>query len=165
MMHQAGEGGVIKGTGGYTDLASMYEMSRGFDGGKHANRRDNVFNTLSNLKIVEPTEKAATIESVKTAETVKPTETGENLLDRITRRLTSAAEESNKKLTETLDTVVTKTTEAMQKIELSKAPNSATDLNNHEDVPDKILNFVFGVNPGGSYSENIFSMEQEEKGC
>lgn len=159
MMHQVGEGGVIKGTGGYTDLASMYEMSRGFDGGKHANRRDNVFNTLSNLKIVEPTEKAATIESVKTAETVKPTETGENLLDRITRRLTSAAEESNKKLTETLDTVVTKTTEAMQKIEFSKAPNSTTDLNNHEDVPDKILNFVFGVNPGGSYSENIFSME------
>ena len=159
MMHQVGEGGVIKGTGGYTDLASMYEMSRGFDGGKHANRRDNVFNTLSNLKIVEPTEKAATIESVKTAETVKPTATGESFLERMTRTLTSAAEETNKKLTEAFDTVVTRTTEAMQKVEPGKSLDSVSDINKHDDVPDKILNFVFGVNPGGSYSENIFSME------
>ena len=159
MMHQAGAGGVRKGTGGYTDLASMYEMSRGFDGGIHANRRDTVFNTLGNLKIVEPTEKATTIESVKTEETVKPTATGESFLERMTRTLTSAAEETNKKLTETFDTVVTRTTEAMQKVEPGKSPDSVLDINKHDDVPDKILNFVFGVNPGGSYSENIFSME------
>lgn len=158
MMHQAGAGGVRKGTGGYTDLASMYEMSRSFDGGKHANRRDTVFNTLGNLKFLNPESTSTIVETTK----VEPSSVKDNsgsVVMAVVDAIKKASEDNTNAITKKLDETATLNKETNKKEDtVAKTPGS-TDAFTYDGIPDKILNFMFGVNPGGSYSENIFSAE------
>lgn len=158
MMHQVGAGGVRTGTGGYTDLENMHDIGRRYDRSKYTRRRDSVYAAVQGMEFVDASPvNAASVELASVQPQTVQVQEGNNALNQLVTAITEATEKSTAAISAKLDESSTKTAEVLGKQQKAETnPQNSSGAIDSDSIPSKIMNFLFGVNPGGNEAENFF---------